>query len=75
MIAYLIKTEVIKILNPDGGVLMVHGGTRIPQDVLITSLDKLSGCPQLKIEHFENDFGLTTDIKITKLGQVDIQEF
>lgn len=70
-----VLNEIIDILNPEGGALMVHGGTRIPHKELSDALNQLSSCPQLKVEHFENQYGLTTDIKITKLGQVNLQEF
>lgn len=70
-----VLTEVINLLDPNGGELTVHSGTKIPQKELDAALSKLSQCPQIQVEHFKSNIGLTTDIKFTKRGEVDLEEF
>ena len=73
-VQFKVLGEIIKLLDENGGTFMVHGGTNISQPVLNDSLSRLSLVPNLEVEHFENHYGLTTDVKITKRGRVDLKK-
>jgi hypothetical protein len=71
-----VLSKTIELISSNGGVLLIQGGTRIRPERLIIELQKLSQFSQLKIELHKTESGYVEEIKITKLGEINIdQEF
>lgn len=71
-----VLSRTIELLNPDHGVLLIQGGNRISSQKLKAELQRLLQFSQLKVEWYETESGYINEIKITKIGEINIdQEF